>query len=278
MKNYLNHSPKSNLIIKHSFNLVFNKIETVFFVFLCVVLIITSKINPNFSNKLSDTFLGISIPVSDFALSPINLSLDISKNFKEMLIARKRNQKLEEELTKLQNFYIDALAIHQENKELKTALNFIKSKTENYKVATVIGISHKSFNQNILIDAGKNRGIKAGQIVTGNRGVVGRIAEVFDNKSRILMTTDSSSRIPILASKARNRGILAGNNSDSMEILYLPKNHQITVGDTIFTSGDGDTLPPGLLVGVVKEVNQDAVLVVPVENINNVNIVSIIDY
>ena len=63
-----------------------------------------------------------------------------------------------------------------------------------------------------------------------------------------------------------------------MEILYLPKNHQIAVGDKIFTSSDGDVVPPGLLVGVVKKVDKNSVLVVGIEDINSLNIVSIIDY
>ena len=86
------------------------------------------------------------------------------------------------------------------------------------------------------------------------------------------------SRIPIITSKTRVRGILAGNGSGIMEILYLPKNHTITEGDWIFTSGDGDTLPPGLLVGVVKKADKDYVGVAMVENINNADIVTVMHY
>jgi rod shape-determining protein MreC len=210
--------------------------------------------------------------------TPINSSIDLILNFKKLLLAKKENEKLREELTRLQNYYINSLAIHQENKELREALNFVKSKTENYKIARIIGMSHQSFNQKLLIDIGKNNNIKEGQIITGTRGVIGRIIEIFDDKARVLLITDTNSRIPIIASKARNRGILAGNNGNLMEILYLPKNHQITVGDKIFTSSDGDVIPPGLLIGVVRKVDKNGVYVSGVENINSLNIVTIIDY
>ncbi|NBU82995.1 MAG: rod shape-determining protein MreC, partial [Flavobacteriaceae bacterium] len=59
---------------------------------------------------------------------------------------------------------------------------------------------------------------------------------------------------------------------------YLPKNHQIAVGDKIFTSSDGDVVPPGLLVGVVRKIDKNFVYITGVEDINNLNIVSIIDY
>ena len=275
---YLNHSPRSNLIIQHSFNLVFRKIETIFFIILSVIFLITSKINRDFSSKVSNIFITISTPIIKIISFPVNGSIDLIVNFGELATAKKENIKLREELFKLQNYYLTSLAIHQENKELRSALNFVKSKTENYKVARIIGMSHQAFDQKLLIDSGKSRDIKEGQIIAGNRGVIGRVSEVFDDKSRILLLTDSSSRIPIIASRARNRGILAGNNSGLMEILYLPKNHQIAVGDKIFTSSDGDTVPPGLLIGVVKKIDKNSVYVSGIEDINSLNIVTIIDY
>jgi rod shape-determining protein MreC len=275
---YLNHSPRSNLIIQHSFNLVFRKIETIFFIILSVIFLITSKINHDFSNKISNIFITISVPIIKIVSFPINGTIDLIVNFGELATAKRENIKLREELFKLQNYYLTSLAIHQENKELRSALNFVKSKTENYKVARIIGMSHQAFDQKLLIDSGKSRDIKEGQIIAGNRGVIGRVSEVFEDKSRILLLTDSSSRIPIIASRARNRGILAGNNSGLMEILYLPKNHQIAVGDKIFTSSDGDTVPPGLLIGVVKKIDKNSVYVSGIEDINSLNIVTIIDY
>jgi rod shape-determining protein MreC len=278
MTSYLNHTPRSNLIIQHSFNLVFRKIETMFFIFLCIICLIASKINRDFNNKISNGFITISTPIIKIISFPINSSIDLVVNFNKLAMAKKENIQLKEELFKLQNYYLTSLAIHQENQELRSALNFVKSKTENYKIARVIGISHQAFDQKLLIDSGKSRNIKEGQIIAGNRGVIGRVAEVFEDKSRILLLTDSSSRIPIIASRARNRGILAGNNSGLMEILYLPKNHQINIGDKIFTSSDGDAIPPGLLIGVVKKIDKNSVYVSGIEDINSLNIITVIDY
>ncbi len=278
MTSYLNHTPRSNLIIQHSFNLVFRKIETMFFIFLCIICLITSKINQDFSSKISNSFITISTPIIKIVSLPINSSIDLIVNFNKLAMAKKENIQLREELFKLQNYYLTSLAIHQENKELRSALNFVKSKTENYKIARVIGMSHQAFDQKLLIDSGQSRDIKEGQIIAGNRGVIGRVSEVFEDKSRILLLTDSSSRIPIIASRARNRGILAGNNSGLMEILYLPKNHQIAVGDKIFTSSDGDAVPPGLLIGIVRKIDKNSVYVSGIEDINSLNIVTIIDY
>lgn len=240
--------------------------------------LITSKINQSFSEKISMSFVHISLPVVEIATFPFNSIIDILTNFKELVEARSENETLKEENQKLRSFYTNALNIYEENKELRNTLQFISSKSLDFKVARIIGRSNQLFNQQLFIDAGKNHDIKAGQIVSGNRGIIGRVSEVGENKSRLILATDAGSRIPIITSKARVRGILAGNNSGTMEILYLQKNHNIQEGDWVFTSGDGDTLPPGLLIGVVKKVNKGYAAVEMVENVANADVVTIMNY
>ena len=279
MKQYLNFSQtRANYSFQHSFNLVFKKVETIFFGVLCVIFLITSRLNSDFSKDISFAFVSVSLPIVKFAAFPFNTLIHLLTDFHELIDAKKENEVLKEELTTLKNFYIKSLNIHQENKELRTILNFVTSKSSSFKVARIIGRSHQVFNQKLFIDAGKNRGIKEGSIVIGSRGVIGRIVEVGKNQSRLILVNDASSRIPIITSKARARGILAGNSGGLMEILYLPKSIVVEVGDWVFTSGDGDTLPPGLLIGVVKKADKNSAFVAMVEDVSNSDIVTILDY
>jgi len=279
MTQHLNFTRTSaNYSVQHSFGLVFKKIETVLFSFLCVIFLIVSRVNADFSKDVSFTFVSISMPVVKFAAFPFNALINLLTDFHELIDAKKENQVLKEELAKLRSFYVKSLNIYQENKELRNVLNFVSAKTSNFKVARIIGRSNQVFNQKLFIDAGKNRGIKEGSIVAGNRGAIGRIAEVGEDRSRLILLNDATSRIPIITSKSRTRGILSGNGSNLIEILYLPKSHDIEAGDWVFTSGDGDTLPPGILIGVVKEVEEGYVGVAMVEDVNNADLVTIMDY
>jgi rod shape-determining protein MreC len=243
-----------------------------------VVCLVVSKVDHDFSRDVSSVFVNISLPVAKFAAFPFNVAFSLVTDFGELVRAKEENQNLKEELEKLRSFYIKSLNIHQENKDLREMLQFVSSKSANFKVAQIIGRSRPLFNQKIFIDAGEDRGLKEGEIITGKRGVIGRVAEVYENKSHIFLLNDAISRIPVITSQARAKGILAGNGSGMMEILYLPKNHNIQVGEMIFTSGDGDTLPPGLLAGVVSKVNKDSVLVSMVEDVNNADLVTILVY
>jgi rod shape-determining protein MreC len=279
MKQYLNFGhKKSNLSIQQSFNLVIKKIEVLLFSFLCIICIIASKISQDFSKEVSFVFVGISTPIVETISFPFNSTIGILTDFSDLVKAKKENVILKAELQKMRSYYISTLNTYQENKDLKQALNFVKDKSTNYRVAQVIGWSHQLFNNNVIIDAGTNRGIREGNIVVGDIGVVGRIEHVEKSRSRLILINDSTSRIPVIISNARVRGILVGNNSNLMEIIYSSKGKEIEVGDMVYTSGDGDTLPSGLFIGRIKKVENNVILVSMVEDIANLNFVTIIDY
>lgn len=269
---------KGNYGFQQSISLILRKVETVFFSFLCVIFLISSRVNSDFSENLSAVFVNISLPIVKLISLPFNATIGLLTNFHELIEAKEENKILKEELAKLKSFHVQSLNVNQENKELRSILSFVSSKASSFKVARIIGRTNQAFNQNVFIDSGKNRGLQEGDIVTGDRGVIGRIVEVEEDKSRLILLNDPSSKVPVITSKARARAILSGNNRGLMEMLYLPKNHKIELGDWVFTSGDGDSLPPGLLVGVVKKVTHDSVLVAMVEDANNSDIVTIISY
>lgn len=279
MSSHLNFSKRrANYSFKHSFDIVFQKVETVFFTFLCIVLIMASRLESNFTKELSFSIVGFSAPIIKIATYPFNSTITLISDFNELVEAKEENKKLKEEIEELRSFYIKSLDIYQENRALRKILNFVKDKTTNYKVVRAIAKSSQIFNQDIFIDAGKNRNIKEGSIAIGYRGVLGRVVEVGEEKSRLMLLNDAQSHIPVVTSRARARGILVGNNDDLMEIIYLPEDHAIKEGDLVFTSGDGDTLPSGLLVGVVKEVGRKRVAVSMIEHINSSDLVTIIEY
>jgi rod shape-determining protein MreC len=280
MGTYLNYksSNKSNYSVKHSFDLIFNKIKTVFFSFLCIVFLVISKVNGELSREISSVFINVSLPVVSFITFPINSVVNLLVDFRELVDAKRKNKILEKEIDELRAFYIKSLNVYQENKELRNSLSFAVTKSNNFKIARIIGRSSQLFGQKLLINAGKKRGLSEGNVVTGDQGMIGRLIEVSDDNSRLMLLTDARSRIPIITSQARTRGILSGNGSDTMEIMYLSKDHEIKVGDQVFTSGDGDYLPIGLLVGIVTKAEPGYAEVKMIEDINNIDIVTIMSY
>ncbi len=280
MKQYLNfnYSNISNYSLQHHFGRLFKKIELIFFIALSLGFLVTSKVNKNIADDVSFAFVGASLPVVKFAAFPFNSIINLLINFQELIDAKKENTALKAENEKMRALYVTALNLNNENQELKNLLKFVIPKSAHYVVAKISGRSHGLFNQSLFINAGTNRNVVEGSIVTGAIGMIGRVVDVGEDKSRLMMVTDPNSRIPVIASKARARGVLVGVNNNLMEMLYLSKNHQIKVGDMIFTSGDGDILQPGILIGVVRKVDKSYVGVEMIEDINNADIVTVMEY
>lgn len=279
MADYSNFTPSGkSSSIYHSFNLIFKKVETVIFVFLSIILIFTSQTESRFSNQVSNIFIEISTPISKFIALPFNITANLAGNFKDLAMAKKENKHLREELRKLKLFYINALYINSENERLQDITSYVGYKNLNYKTAKIIGRSSQTFKKGILINAGENQDLKSGSLIIGKSGVIGRVENVYPNKSSIIAINDVRSRIPVIAAKSRVRGILTGDNSELMEMIYLPKNHNIEIGDMIYTSGDSETLPSGFLVGKVVKIEHSSAIIKTVESATNNEIVTIISF
>lgn len=280
MKQYLNfnHGKINNYSLQHQFLSVFKKIELIFFVLLSLIFLTVSKLNQDFRNDFSYFFVDISTPFVNVATLPFNLTINLLVNFQELVDAKKENKTLREDSDKMRLLLVKTIDIENENQELKNILKYIIPRSLNYKMAKITGRVQGSFNQQLFVEARHDVEIKEGSAVVGNMGLIGRTADAVGNRARLILPTDANSHIPIIVSKARARGILVGNNSNLMEIEYLAHNHKIAVGDLVFTSSDGEYLPPGILIGIVKKVDGNYVAVEMAQDIVSADVITIVEY
>ena len=279
MKRYLNYTeaPKTNLSIYYYIHILFQKIEFILLIATCLCFLFISKTNQALKNDISSIFINISMPISQAISYPFNAVNNIVFNLKELQIIREENAALKFENEKLKSFYINAINTKEENKELQKLLQFSQLKSLDYQAVRLLSRSDYSHSNNIFINSGSKQGLKENSVVVTSKSMIGRIIEVSDNYSRVLTIYDENSKIPAITSNSRQKGILVGAGT-KMKIKYLEKDHNIQPGDMVFTSGDGDHLPPGLLIGVVTNIGKQEVLVKGVENPNNINLAVIMKY
>ena len=210
---------------------------------------------PAIADSLAQTIEWMGYP-SQYVYDTITYIEDMVKIYEE-------NKQLKEENLYLSQYYALLKHVQAENIELRKLSNFITEPYPNFVTARVIIESNGPFTKSLIVTAGKKHNVQKGAIVINNYGLVGRISEVGDITSRVLLITDLNSRIPILTSDSRERGILIGKNSDELEISYLPYDSHVKEGELIFTSGDGKYVPAGILVGSVKYADNNYVTVEP---------------
>ncbi|NBU53251.1 MAG: rod shape-determining protein MreC, partial [Alphaproteobacteria bacterium] len=184
------------------------------------------------------------------------------------------NIKLKLQLARMTDLEKTAINVLSENNELRKLLKVTDRAESNYITSRLVGANITPLSSSAVIEAGENNKVKVNDLVTNQEGLVGRIINVSNNYSSVMLLSDPNSRVPVITSSSRERGILA-NQRNNMLLIYLPEEHKAEVGELVYTSGDGKIYPYGILVGKVYQINNDGVFVKLSANLNNLDFVTI---
>jgi rod shape-determining protein MreC len=118
-----------------------------------------------------------------------------------------------------------------------------------FATGRVVADSSGPFARAVLIDAGREHHLRNANPVISAEGLVGRIVETGARAARVLLLTDTTSRIPVLLGERGDHAVLAGDNSASPRILFTSPDARIALGEEVATSGVGGLFPRGLRIG-----------------------------
>lgn len=128
--------------------------------------------------------------------------------------------------------------------------------------APVIARDPSGVLQTVLIGAGREQGIQAGNVVVSERGVVGRVSEVGATYSKVLLVTDPVSTVSAIVQGSRATGIVRGQYGDTLVMEWILQTEQVAIGDVVITAGlaVGEDLrsfyPKGLVLGTVVDLHR----------------------
>lgn len=208
---------------------------------------------------------------------PIQDTAAFLRNLSGLTDLQAQNARLMEENARLREWYQTAMVLDAENKSLRDLLNVTPDPQNRYITARILSDSNGAFMRSVTVSAGTGNGVKKGQAVLAGDGLVGRVVEAGQKISRVLLLTDVNSRVPVLLENSLQHAILAGNNSDTAELLHLPSDTRVENGTRLITSGQGGIFPYGVPVGKVVTDKAGDMRVVLFAEISNLLHVRIID-
>jgi rod shape-determining protein MreC len=159
------------------------------------------------------------------------------------------NRELKGELRDMRQWRDVAFALKNENNRYRSLLGLKTDPPIPMVAARVVVDSRGPFADTRIANAGKEAGVRPGNPVMSEFGLVGRVIGVTTNASRVLMLTDVASRTPVMIDRTNARAILTGDGGPNPRLDYLRGQDPVREGDRILTSGDGGILPRGLPVG-----------------------------
>jgi rod shape-determining protein MreC len=120
--------------------------------------------------------------------------------------------------------------------------------------AQIVGLDPSIWFRTVIINKGVDDGVSKGMPVIAPEGIVGQIVAASYDYAKVLLLTDRSSAIDALVQRTRTRGIVEGEAKAYCQFKYVVRKAEISVGDTVVSSGLDGVFPKGLRVGSVTEI------------------------
>jgi len=219
-----------------------------YLVFFLVTVLIACLI-PAVRNIATDT---LKFPLNIFTLlnREIRAIIFYHRNFVE-------NEKLKKEAALLRQQLSMAEESARENRRLKSLIGFKQNTPLGLVAARVIARDPSNWSSVIIIDKGKDNGLRPSLAVITEKGLVGKVTEVGKTTSKIMLITDPNLGVSALLARSREEGLVSGTLENLLIMRYLPKDVDMKVSDIVISSGLSQIFPKGIIIGKVIEVGTE---------------------
>ena len=164
-----------------------------------------------------------------------------------------------------QKYYEDYTALEEENANYRNLLNLQQAHrdlTSDMESAYVIEHEVTNWTSSLTLNKGTSSGVEVGDCVMDSTGaLVGLVDKAGYNWCKVLTIVDTDTSIGAQVFRTKDLGVAEGDfalmRQGRLRLGYLPADCQLLAGDLVETSGLGEYLPSGLVIGTVEEVKVD---------------------
>jgi len=178
--------------------------------------------------------------------------------------AARQNGQLKRERHAMLQRMIEAKAIMLENRQLKATLDLRQRSRDTVATGRIVGSSFNSPRRFAILSAGRSDGVAEGMPVRSADGLVGRILDVGQLSSRVLLVSDRASIVPARLLRNGMPVIAQGRGDGTIDVRPLEVGRNpFRPGDVIITSGTGGLYPPLVPIAKVVKLQDDGAVGVP---------------
>lgn len=231
--------------------------------FLSLVFIVVSFIFPNFAAPVKDAVSYVVIPVSKGMNEVGAWMSDRKDDLSALRDVMAENGRLKEQIADLQNKNALSVEERSELEQLRELFELSKQYSSYETVAARI-VSKDSSNwfSTFTIDKGRADGIEKDMNVIGDGGLVGIVSDVGERYSVVRSIIDDESNVSAQFASTSDKCIIKGSlqlmNEGVLKVFNISKDAVITDGDMLVTSNISSKFMPGILIGYVKDIENDS--------------------
>ena len=239
------------------------KVVALIFVFISVFCIVFFTARGKFETPVTNKGVGLILSPFQNAASWIGDKFNfITTTVSDIMNVHEQNKMLMTQVEELKAKNLAANEFEAENQRLRALLNYKESATQfDLLAARVIGRDPTTWSSMIVINRGSTDGVANDMAVVTEMGLVGHVIEAGLNTSKVQLILDPRSSVGTLVQRPESRvaGIVEGdiNNPIMPKMINIPKNSDVIAGDMIVTSGFGGIYPKGIVIGRIKDVQNE---------------------
>ncbi len=166
------------------------------------------------------------------------------------------NQKLESDNRALKTRLAADAETQRDNQTLRRQLGLQQVSGFDEIGAEVVAYEPDSYRQFITVNKGSKDGLQAGMAATSDGVLVGLLSDVQAHSAKITLVTDPEFRLVARDQETGTLGVLQGKLGSGLNMDKIGQTDKVSPGDTIVSSGLGNLVPAGILVGDIQSVNQ----------------------
>ena len=198
-------------------------------------------------------------PLQRIAAAPAGIARRIGDFFTTHSSLREENAQLKQENFENAALLLQLKALQAENRQLRELLAARERLATELVTAEVLYAARDPFSRKLVIDRGSQQGVRAGQPVVDDRGLVGQVTRSYPWLAEVTLVTDKGQFVPVQNVRNGLRAVLSGTGSDgTLELRFIPLNADFENGDELVTSGIDGVYPPGLPVAKVASIERSA--------------------
>lgn len=198
--------------------------------------------------------LEVTVPVQRVLLAPVDSARETWAGYIDLVGVRDQNARLLERIAELE----EANLQFREALVASGNLQRIASMRDDFEIpmlpSEIVGLDVSPWFRSVLVDRGGEHGVRSGNPVITDQGVVGLVTATSSNAAKTMLLLDRQSAVDGIVQRSRARGIVRGRGTGELEFEFVVRGSDVREGDVVITSGMGGVYPKGLRIGVIREV------------------------
>lgn len=210
-----------------------------------------------FQKQVKNFFYLISQPLQKTFWQWGDKTSDFFSVFLKTGVLLKENEELLEKTQQLIQEKITLQELKRENEFLRESLDLGLEKEFELKA---VEVAAKDISGSLLINKGQNHRILTGMpVITNQKVLVGKIGEVYQNFSKVILITSKESSFDAKITAKDIAGVIRGAGDSGLIFDLVPQEREVKEGDIVATGSLSGIFPKSLLVGSVKTARKNDV-------------------